>query len=379
MKRSAIPGFAEDSQHSVAYLHQIRRADGYRIGFCKFVHGSGLWYSQKYWRDERSEMERAVHSGPGLFNLDSEIPVDIDAEQDIWLQFARIKSDDDIVRFANRFGLLEVPKSSQACAIPLRKNANLAGIPDEGMSLPRRLWAYKNDLDHLSDDELERRYPDDWYGDIAVTAEPVSLWKAYLSEIKPLVRLFSAIRNDQVAYLKRVFRWVPWQDFNNFTALRYKPENDEFLLTKELFEGMSKPGDPINIRQHVFDVGPEHYLETRNDPALSVEFKKHDDYVTPARMFLINRINWYLQHNAKVGLVFNSDFSQQQLRIIPDNLIYAIWYQFAKAVAAGPEIAVCEKCGEYYVKKNKRGSEQKYCSNACKVKSHRQRKVAPAA
>lgn len=379
MQNMQLPGLGADSQRSVSYLHQTRCLDGYKAGYCGYVYGYGQWYSSVFWKELENEAVWSIHSPPVAVKLDRIQRVNIDAHADLWAKFARIRSDKEMVDFADRYGLLQTPVFSNSCAIPLRKNARFELEKNSATTLVRRIWARKNLLNHLSDDELKRRYDSHWYHDIAVCAEPVALWEAYLSEIQPLVKLFNAVTNHEIAYLKKKFRWGLFQGSRDTVTLKYQPNSLEFLVTKGVFDKANRSDSNIDLLDSVFEVGPAQYLATGNDPSLSAKFKERDDFRTPARIFLSERINWYLRNCTKVGLVFNNDFSQQQLRIIPDDLISAIWYQFANVVAAKSEISACIRCNEFYIRHNKRGSEQQYCSNACKTKSYRIRKARKVA
>src|SRR5262249_241124 len=58
----------------------------------------------------------------------------------------------------------------------------------------------------------------------------------------------------------------------------------------------------------------------------------------------------------------------------PDSLGSALWLQFAEAVAAGTRFRQCNACGEWFaLPRHGARITREYCSDACRVRTYRQR------
>lgn len=357
-------------EESASYQEQHRCPDGYRIGYC------GIYLSSLNYRGySTSTPVRAIYARRPQDGPERRALVDIESVSDLWLRFSRLRTDNDIAVFARRFGLLDTRHSP--LVLPLRKNGKWSDDRETTMVIARRLWAKKMGLSKLSDEQLELRSRSNMLLDILVTGEPIALWEAYLSEIQPLVRVYNAIKNLDLKYLKGKFRWEAESPSGGYYALRYLVEPDEFLVTKDLVTRGSHNDDWIDssdLLKHDFSVNLTDYIENMIDPAASKDIKIKGDFITPARMFLCKRVNSFLSSHINIALVSSLDLSELRLRIVPENLITAIWYQFARAIAAGQEIAACRNCGEFFAKLNRRGSDQKYCSSACRTMNYRLRR-----
>lgn len=370
-----LPGLDPVASDSVSYLHQMRCLDGYRIGYCGL-----MFQSNPYYRTPTDRPTKCIYSLKKAREQPREAPLDIGDERSMWLDFARIKKEQDMITFANKYGLLEAPTLSRSAGIHLRKNSKWGGDWQRIQTLARREWAKEHQLSGVSDDELEKRCGFRWFDTTVVSAEPVDVWEAHLSEIQPLVRIYDAIRNERISALKQMFRWIP-EGAKNVFAFRYKPSGREFLITKKMLRLGSESNEAYEkMSDLLFDVGTGQYGLAHVHPEMSAEFKNRGDYVTPAKMYLTHRVNWHLKDRTGIAIIHSqNDLSLQELRIVPDNLISAIWYEFSNSIAAGSEIKRCSQCTEFYVRRNKRGSEQRYCSNACKTKSYRMRKARAVA
>lgn len=72
-------------------------------------------------------------------------------------------------------------------------------------------------------------------------------------------------------------------------------------------------------------------------------------------------------------LLYNVDSKAQELHIVPNGLIGAIWLDFALAIEGKRPYRKCPMCGEAFPA-NSKGQRRKFCSNRCKVAHHRQKK-----
>lgn len=66
---------------------------------------------------------------------------------------------------------------------------------------------------------------------------------------------------------------------------------------------------------------------------------------------------------------------QQRIILRPQNLLAALWIQFARAVTEELQMRQCEFCGEYFqVGPGASREDAKYCKDVCRVKAWVKRK-----
>jgi hypothetical protein len=95
------------------------------------------------------------------------------------------------------------------------------------------------------------------------------------------------------------------------------------------------------------------------------------DLFGPARLVLARFVNGPLKVNASPQLRWNDDASELFLRLMPKNLLGAMWLQFAEAIDQRKKIARCEICGSWFDQFRK---DKRHCSDKCRVRASRQRK-----
>jgi hypothetical protein len=100
-----------------------------------------------------------------------------------------------------------------------------------------------------------------------------------------------------------------------------------------------------------------------------------DDILSPAR-WVINRLATVHLGNLSVFLGWNERERRTVLRIMPVDLLSAMWLQFARAVTGEATYRRCKVCGTWMtVSKDDDGvrADREFCSGACKQKDHRTR------
>lgn len=71
------------------------------------------------------------------------------------------------------------------------------------------------------------------------------------------------------------------------------------------------------------------------------------------------------------------DGARFALRLVPRNLIGALWLQFAQIVSRTRKVSQCRACGKWFAPlKAERGKKRLYCSDACRWRAFRRRKKA---
>lgn len=78
-------------------------------------------------------------------------------------------------------------------------------------------------------------------------------------------------------------------------------------------------------------------------------------------------------------VLFDVDRGRMMLRVVPDNLLGAMWLQCARALTDNPVFKECEHCGKWFeLSPDNRRKQSKYCSDRCKVAAYRVRKANAA-
>ncbi len=103
------------------------------------------------------------------------------------------------------------------------------------------------------------------------------------------------------------------------------------------------------------------------------------DLVGPARSFLQGRINRKLAgHGVTVRLLWDPNYTQLGLHVVPTSLIGCLWLQFAKAVDGDKDYRRCPECRKWFdVSPHESRTDRVFCSPSCKAAAHR-KKIAEA-
>jgi hypothetical protein len=104
---------------------------------------------------------------------------------------------------------------------------------------------------------------------------------------------------------------------------------------------------------------------------------KPNEVLMPAS-FLVHRwINAHLNGKATPRLIYHLDLGKRVLQIIPDNLLSAMWLQFAQAIDGNGKHRACKECGKWFeISGEDTGFRinRVFCSDPCKSRDYRKRK-----
>jgi hypothetical protein len=102
------------------------------------------------------------------------------------------------------------------------------------------------------------------------------------------------------------------------------------------------------------------------------------DVLMPALIQAQRWLNEKLDGNASPQLRYDERTTRQVFQIVPKTLLAAMWFQFAQAVEGNRDYRACKECGAWFEVGTKRGAFNKnrlFCSDKCKSKDYRRRKV----
>jgi hypothetical protein len=81
--------------------------------------------------------------------------------------------------------------------------------------------------------------------------------------------------------------------------------------------------------------------------------------------------------NSRARIVFDQDRESMTLRIVPETLLAALWFQCARVLTLNPTFRACMDCGKWFeLLPDKRRKQAIYCTDRCKVAAYRHRKAA---
>jgi hypothetical protein len=105
----------------------------------------------------------------------------------------------------------------------------------------------------------------------------------------------------------------------------------------------------------------------------SERFSKSGDLVLPARYALVMRVDSKVaQYRCAPRLILEDPAKPPKLRLVPENLIGALWVQFQQAITGNRRYEQCQQCNGWFEIAAKR-EETKFCSNACRFRAYRER------
>jgi hypothetical protein len=227
---------------------------------------------------------------------------------------------DDIVRFADRYGLLGVEVWLNLCGVEDR-------IANSLSKSPRGEW--------------------------------VALWQNEILAMRTAIRVWDALSSGLVSPVQIWF--VPGQRF---------PWQSGFPSSADSIPGdavMCLPGadDDLGSFYHLTDIVAED--TPLRGPVL--------DSPEAAHRLLIRQINHRIRsHCAPYLEQWTSRPLSALLRVSPTNLLGALWWQFARAVTGEASYRQCKVCLQWIeLSTGDHGFriDREFCSNECKYKDHR--------
>jgi hypothetical protein len=252
----------------------------------------------------------------------------------LFLKFARTDpTKDDILKFANRYGLLG---GSARCWIRLRRAPSAA-------QETRIVWPSGS----LGPMAMDPAHP---Y--ILAHGESLRFWQNEINEMRAMLQLWRSARGTQpdVQTLSRHIRWSSPDramydsepDIDPLEPFYVEPVPDRFRWRYPILVSGIPPGD----------------------------------VVTPAFQVITAFANSWLRDNASPQLRLDAEDAIPHLNIVPNSLLGALWLQLAQAVAGNKEYRDCSKCGEpFELSPDAYRTNRRFCSDKCRSKTYRDKRV----
>lgn len=191
-------------------------------------------------------------------------------------------------------------------------------------------------------------------GGRAYVGDSLSIWKAAIADARQALNLWQAIQDTDEKALTKLIKWRAGP------CIHFNPTDRNSVIIAHADD------DPVTIS--LFEPG---------------------DVVLPARVMLQRLVNEQLQprlvdSNFQTGkekkalqmrvtpqLLWNPDEAKQEIRLVLENLIGAIWLQFAQEIDGRKAIVRCPTCSTWFERTR---TDKGYCSDRCRVQAHRERK-----
>lgn len=186
---------------------------------------------------------------------------------------------------------------------------------------------------------------------VIARAEPLSFWRWEIWAMRLAVELWDAAQAGDTTTLSRRIAWTQG------------PGGMGVLYGTQI--AGDRPGEP-------------HYREWIASPTIHPERLERfppGDLIMPALYRVQQFVNDHMTRRVSVRLAWDEARNRLELRIVPQNLIGALWLQFARAISGQKAYRRCEECGAWFeVSREVTRSDRLYCSNACRTRAYRKRK-----
>jgi hypothetical protein len=192
--------------------------------------------------------------------------------------------------------------------------------------------------------------------------EPLRAWRNAIGWLSEAVRLWDLVQKGDSATLSKVIRW----DGNK--TVRYR-------ATKVFWSQVRGTDKELPPDQQGFLDELNTIAGTNFHPEIFATFPV-GDVIGPARYFVLQLVNAYLETTAQPGLLWDNKHKRILLRNYPLSLLGAIFLQFSTAILSGRETRTCMVCQRYFeVTALASRNDRLTCSNRCRVRAYRDRQA----
>jgi hypothetical protein len=186
-------------------------------------------------------------------------------------------------------------------------------------------------------------------------------WAAAIVEMRRAVEVWDMTEARDAAGLSRLLRWREGSRRKEHVGTWMQLEGWVYDSHPDLPEGEPAP-HLGRVAQFVPPV---------------LDLFRPGDVLTPAAFLVQRWINHHLRGKATPRLVYDPKLGRRVIQIVPDNLLAAMWLQFAQAIAGNKEHRACKECGRWFEissEEDGRTARRAFCSDPCKSRDYRRRK-----
>ena len=261
----------------------------------------------------------------------------------LFIEFSEIElSQEGILRFADKYGMLT---HGEALFTPKYSHKEGEGEP------------WKHGVGALLHQKKGLIYA-------GVYGESFSFWKREIEHIKQTIQFWEWYKGENVAALRKVVYWT-----DDWKAVKYTWGDKDTLSNYTKAKDYIKDYEAKDIK---FQSSSNDIASNEISPKIFSTFM-HGDLLLPAQYLVQSRINNKLnKHITKTKLLWNNK-NKLVLYLMPETLLGAIWFQFARAAAGEREYRRCSICDQLAdVTDNQRNwSKHPDCANRDRVRRAR--------
>jgi hypothetical protein len=176
---------------------------------------------------------------------------------------------------------------------------------------------------------------------------PVESWTSWKNEIREMhraVSMWDMVRAKNSAGLSRRIIWKPGRQM---WCYENDPDQADYWKMIEPVDNLFTPGNVL----------------------------------IPASFLVQRWVNKKLDGATSAQVLYDADRARRVLRIIPQNLLGAMWLQFAQTIDGNRQHQGCKHCNRWFeISSEETGFRvnRQFCSDACKSKDYRKRKASTA-
>ena len=189
--------------------------------------------------------------------------------------------------------------------------------------------------------------------------EPLSLWAKEVTAMKRAIEMWDAAVSQDTGLLREHIRWSDGPGDSRIAEY-----------------ASHRPGHEMRPEWGDDDGGFEMrtIVDTRLANLSLRSFVSSDDLVRPARLYAQDSINERISAYCAPMLTYGADTDEQQVLLVPQHLLGAMWLQFANSMGGNRQYRRCLACDKWFEIGPGSGRKSRlYCEDACKTRAHRGR------
>jgi hypothetical protein len=271
-----------------------------------------------------------------------------------------------ILAFANAYGQLGV--GEYAFPDPLLP-PSFAGLPDKGAEQITQYARGECNIDSLSQNaqKLATRY-------MHPGAESLANWTEAILDMRLAVHLWDSVHARDYAALSAIITEPkPHDEFTGGSFLPWVLKGPFAGETWRIAESWSGNRDvawrcPVSFGSAIGDAGHLSFAPEA--------LRNRGDVLQVAQALVVQAVNVNLFRRVQPDLTVKLGTGTPALRFYPDDLLRAMWLQFAQGIAGNKDYRACSFCNSWFDLSSSydgRTARRMFCSDACKSRDYRKR------
>jgi hypothetical protein len=201
--------------------------------------------------------------------------------------------------------------------------------------------------------------------------EPLAVWGREITAMRRMVDLWDLYRRGEADRLAQYIVWQTDPGGGNRVVFQGGPVPDERGQAHPDGEGYDSDGDESLHPEH-FEITDE--IASAGSGAEWLDRFKPGDVFLPALAYVQRQVNAHLKAFGPPALRYDLEQDRLVLRHMPQDLLQAMWQQFAEAISGDKKHHQCRGCRKWFeVTARGMRSTRFHCSNACRIRAHRER------